>query len=40
MLGALIDGLYLRAALSEDGSIDAAKATAQRALNILTEGDA
>ncbi len=40
MLGALIDGLYLRAALSEDGSIDAAKATAQRALNILTGGDA
>lgn len=40
MLGALIDGLYLRAALSEDGAVDAAKATALRALDILTGGNA
>ncbi|MEP1586557.1 MAG: transcriptional regulator BetI [Tateyamaria sp.] len=38
-LGALIDGLYLRAALSEDGAIDVAKTTALRALDILI-GDA
>ena len=36
MLGALIDGLYLRAGLDADGSVDAAKATAQRALDLLT----
>jgi TetR/AcrR family transcriptional repressor of bet genes len=38
MLGALIDGLYLRAALSADGSVAVAKATAQRALDTLTTG--
>ncbi|WP_147103515.1 transcriptional regulator BetI [Tateyamaria sp. syn59] len=36
MLGALIDGLYLRAALAKDASRDAAKATALRALDTLT----
>ncbi|KIC51409.1 BetI family transcriptional regulator [Tateyamaria sp. ANG-S1] len=36
MLGALIDGLYLRAALSKDASRDAAQATALRALDTLT----
>ena len=38
MLGALIDGLYLRAALSPDGSVADAKAMAQRALDTLTTG--
>ena len=36
MLGALIDGLYLRAALDPDASVEVAKATAQRALDTLT----
>ena len=36
MLGALIDGLYLRAALSPDDTVAAAKAMARRALDILT----
>lgn len=36
MLGALIDGLYLRAALAKDAPPDTAKATALRALDILT----
>ncbi len=40
MLGALIDGLYLRAGLGADGSVDAALATAQRALDTLTGGRA
>lgn len=39
MLGALIDGLYLRAALTADGSVDTAKATALNALDTLTDGD-
>lgn len=39
LLGALIDGLYLRAALSADGSVDSAKTTAQAALNTLTGGE-
>lgn len=38
MLGALIDGLYLRAALSADQSVDDAQATVLRALNTLTGG--
>ncbi len=36
MLGALIDGLYLRAALAKDETGDSAKATALRALDTLT----
>ena len=35
MLGALIDGLYLRAALSPEGSVAEAKACAERALETL-----
>lgn len=37
MLAALIDGLYLRAALSEDGSSAGAKKTALRALNMIVK---
>lgn len=36
MLGALIDGLYLRAALARDESRETAKATALRALDTVT----
>ncbi|WP_299554031.1 transcriptional regulator BetI [uncultured Tateyamaria sp.] len=36
MLGALIDGLYLRAALAKDASRDTAKAIALRALDTVT----
>ncbi|MEM6373842.1 MAG: transcriptional regulator BetI [Pseudomonadota bacterium] len=35
MLGALIDGLYLRAALSPDGTVAQARATVERALDQL-----
>lgn len=35
MMGALIDGLYLRAALAKDKSPDSAKATALQALDTL-----
>ena len=39
-LGALIDGLYLRAALSPGASVETARATALRILDILTGGRA
>lgn len=39
MLGALIDGLYLRAALAKDAPPDAAQATAMQALDTLTGAD-
>ncbi|MEX0370745.1 MAG: transcriptional regulator BetI [Tateyamaria sp.] len=40
MLGALIDGLYLRAALAKDASRETAEATALRALDTLTGAQA
>ncbi|WP_300032164.1 transcriptional regulator BetI [uncultured Roseobacter sp.] len=40
MIGALIDGLYLRAALSRSKSADGARASAHAALETLLEGKA